>query len=80
MRVGAYSADRMTTAWPSTVYFALYRLHKAAGVKYIMGINQHAEDEAVTKGQVIRNEKLLPPGSVVSYAVGNEPDMWVGGS
>jgi hypothetical protein len=75
MRVGAYSADRLVAPWNGTVYFALARLHRATGVKFIMGVNQHAEDEAVTQMQVKRSQQLLPPGSIVSFAVGNEPDM-----
>lgn len=42
---------------------------------YIIGVNQHAEDPEVTAGQVVRSEKLLPHNSIVSFAVGNEPDM-----
>jgi hypothetical protein len=75
VRVGAYSADRLTKPWPGTVYKALGALHNATGVKFILGVNQHAEDPVLTKEQVRRSEKLLPAGSVVSFAVGNEPDM-----
>jgi len=76
MRVGAYSADRMTKPWPGTVYRALTTLHAATATQFIMGINQHAESPAVTKEQVQRSLKLLPAGSVESLAVGNEPDMY----
>ncbi|KAI8465098.1 MAG: hypothetical protein J3K34DRAFT_438150 [Monoraphidium minutum] len=76
MRVGAYQADRMVTPWNVSVYFALNKLHRATGTKFIVGVNQHAEDVAVTQAQVRRNEQLLPKGSVLSYSVGNEPDMY----
>lgn len=76
MRVGAYSADRLIKPWPGTVYKALTQLNAATGMQFIMGINQHAEDPEVTREQVKRSEKLLPKGSIVSFAVGNEPDMY----
>ncbi|KAI8471732.1 MAG: hypothetical protein J3K34DRAFT_458144 [Monoraphidium minutum] len=76
IRVGAYSADRLVKPWPGSVYKALATLHKATRAQFIMGVNQNAEDAELTAGQVERSEDLMPPGSVVSYAVGNEPDMY----
>ncbi|KIY97001.1 hypothetical protein MNEG_10962 [Monoraphidium neglectum] len=76
MRVGAESADRLVKPWPATVYKALADLNKATGMQYIVGTNQHAEDASLTASQVTRSLKLLPQGSIVSFAVGNEPDMY----
>lgn len=76
MRVGAESADRLTKPWPGTVYKAMTDVNKATGMMYIVGVNQHAEDPALTASQVKRSLKLLPAGSIASFAVGNEPDMY----
>jgi hypothetical protein len=75
-RVGAYAADRLDKPWPATVYKALSELHLKTGAKFIVGVNQHAEDPALTDEQVRRSAKLLPKGSIVAFAVGNEPDMY----
>jgi len=75
VRVGAYSADRLIKPWPGTVYRALGALHNATGVKFIVGVNQHAEDPVLTQEQVKRSEKFMPAGSILAFAVGNEPDM-----
>ena len=76
MRVGAASADRLVKPWPATVYKALSALHAATGIQFILGVNQHAESPAITQEQVKRSLKLLPAGSIQSFAVGNEPDMY----
>lgn len=75
-QVGAYSADRLIKPWPATVYKALTKLSSATGMKFIIGVNQHAEDPKITQEQVTRSERQLPAGSIVSFAVGNEPDMY----
>jgi hypothetical protein len=37
---------------------------------FILGVNQHAEDAALTREQVARTQRLLPRAAVVAYAVG----------
>lgn len=47
----------------------------AAGAKFILGVNLHSEDPKLTKAQVKRILEVLPRESIMSIAVGNEPDM-----
>ncbi|GBF93298.1 hypothetical protein Rsub_06030 [Raphidocelis subcapitata] len=75
-RMGANSADRLVGPWPAAAYKALSELHAATGAKFIMGVNQHAEDPSVTKQQVEEAVRKLPAGSIVGFAPGNEPDMY----
>ena len=78
LRVGAYAADRMRAPWPDSTFDALSRLRRAlsgagaGGTQFIIGVNQHAEDAAVTAAQVERARRALPEGSVAAFAVGNE--------
>lgn len=78
-RVGANTADRLVGAWPEAAYKALSQLHAATGAQFILGVNQHAEDPAVTKQQVEEAARKLPAASVVGFAPGNEPGGWEGG-
>jgi hypothetical protein len=79
LRAGAYSADRLTTNWADSAYHALSRLHRATGVQFLVGVNQHAENPEITKMQISKAREALPVGSIIGFAVGNEPGAAAGG-
>jgi hypothetical protein len=79
LRAGAYSADRLTTNWADSAYQALSRLHRATGVQFLVGVNQHAENPEITKMQISKAREALPWGSIVGFTVGNEPGAAAGG-
>jgi hypothetical protein len=45
------------------------------GARYILGINLHSEQAAISKAQVKRLQEALPASAIESFEVGNEPDM-----
>ena len=53
----------------------LAALCKQAGVKLIYGVNGVANDLALVKLQIAAANAMLPPGCVVTYELGNEPDL-----
>lgn len=76
MRIGAITADRMKGVWSTAQTTALRIINKWTGTQFILGVNMHAEDPQITKMQVKHLRDRLPPGAIVSFAVGNEPNMY----
>jgi hypothetical protein len=75
MRVGVVAADRMQSAWPDAVLYALKAMHEATGAKFIFGVNFYSEKAEVTAAQVRRIQEVIPAAAISAFAVGNEPNM-----
>lgn len=68
MRVGAYSADRLTKPWPATVYKALAALHEETGARAAAAPARGSVSRVHARMRVQRTSpgRRLTPGSVAA--------------
>lgn len=75
LRIGGNSTDFTKAATPQTVApFAA--LHKAIGVRFILGVNLGADDPKLAEEQARTYAQNMPGGSIIGFEIGNEPDLY----
>lgn len=72
LRVGGGSTDKLVTVPDPHVWEALSNLHKATGMKFILGLNFFRNNVTLARAQMDAATASLPPGSIMSFEIGNE--------
>ncbi len=75
LRIGGNTSDHNQELSPAIVRpFA--ELSKALGIRFILGVNLGAGDVKLAGDQARTLANLMPPGSIIGFEVGNEPDLY----
>eukprot|EP00878_Enallax_costatus_P009834 GHUV01010268.1.p1 GENE.GHUV01010268.1~~GHUV01010268.1.p1 ORF type:complete len:631 (+),score=180.97 GHUV01010268.1:56-1948(+) len=78
IRVGGGSTDKLTTIPPQYVYQALAQVYNEIGAQFILGVNFESSDVELARGQLDAARSYMPPGSVITFEIGNEPNYYEG--
>lgn len=77
-RVGGNSADGMGTVPEDDRWRQLGEIFKATRTPLIINLNLAKEDAELDKNLIRAAQRLLPPGAIATFELGNEPDGWKG--
>jgi hypothetical protein len=77
-RVGGNSADGMGTVPEDDRWRQLGAVFKATRTPLIININLAKENAELDKDLIRAAQRLLPPGAIATFELGNEPDGWKG--
>lgn len=78
IRIGGASQDAITEAPKADTWQALAAISRATGAKIIIGLPLYQPGKALDMSrQMIKDAyRYLPPGSLLLFELGNEPEFW----
>jgi len=77
-RIGGNSADGMGAVPEDDRWRQIGEVFKATRTPIIINLNLAKEDAELDKGLIRAAQRLLPPGAIATFELGNEPDGWKG--
>jgi hypothetical protein len=77
-RIGGNSADGMGTVPEDDRWRQIGEVFKATRTPVIINLNLAREDAELDKAWIRAAQRLLPPGAIATFELGNEPDGWKG--
>lgn len=77
-RVGGNSADGMGAVPADDRWLQIGEVFKATRTPVIINLNLAKENGELDKGFIRAAQRLLPPGAIATFELGNEPDGWKG--
>lgn len=78
IRVGGGSTDKQARVFPQYVYDALRQVYEDTGALFILGLNFEASNMTLTQGQYNAAMTSMPPESIITFEIGNEPNYFEG--
>lgn len=76
LRWGGNEQDKLEEPVEDAHWRSLAELHEKTGVRYMFGLNLMARDPDLAVQQITNAMRFLPPQSVMSFGLGNEPDVY----